>query len=121
MAARPRHRLRRTGHTVLKWFMSGTPAPLLAAAAAATSLSDCPACGAPYVHPVDWEARDGRSWWIHLRCGACERHREVVVGDAEASAYDEALGLQAAAIERAVAEMDRERMAGQLETFIAAL
>jgi hypothetical protein len=119
MAVRP-DRFRRT-RAFLRWFMAAQTLPVPAIAASTPSLAECCACGAPYVHPVEWEDRGEETWWIHLRCGACETHRELVVPDAEASAYDEALGRQVAAIERAVDALDRERMAGQLETFVAAL
>ena len=55
------------------------------------TLEFCAACGADYVNPFDWAAVEDHSWWMHLRCAQCGHEREVVVGNAEAERFDEAL------------------------------
>jgi hypothetical protein len=84
-------------------------------------LIDCVACGTDYVCAVDWEETDDVHWWIRLRCGACGTVREVVVADDDAGQLDRALSVHTAMMERALAQLDRERMVADIDVFVAAL
>jgi hypothetical protein len=81
----------------------------------------CPACEADRVCVVDWDETDDTHWWIRLRCGECELWRDVVATDDEAAELDRALNAQAAVIRRAVAALDLERMAAEVDVLVAAL
>ena len=72
--------------------------------------SICAACGADYVNPVEWTAIEDHSWWMRLRCAQCEHQREVVVGNAEAERFDEALDRRADPIARTLHRLDVDRM-----------
>jgi hypothetical protein len=84
-------------------------------------LQTCASCGADCVCPTDWEPEDAQRWWMRLRCGECGHVREVVVDNREAAAFDVHLSWQTAKIERALARLDQERMAAQVEQFVTAL
>jgi hypothetical protein len=86
-----------------------------------TDLETCLVCRRDFVNPVDWEPLDGGRWWMLLRCGECETWREVTVTDAVAERYDAELDRRLDVIEEAVQTLDRERMAGDVETMVAAL
>lgn len=58
-------------------------------------LEICAACGADFVNPVEWNAVEDHSWWMRLRCAQCEHEREVVVGNAQAERFDQALDRRA--------------------------
>lgn len=85
------------------------------------TLADCTACGANYVHPVEWSPHDGKSWWMLLRCGACGASREQTVSDSEAELYDRELDQAEHAMRRAADRLSRERLADQAESFATAL
>ena len=85
------------------------------------ALVDCVWCGSDFVCPIDWEPASDASWSIRLRCGACEVWRDVVVSDEDAQRFDRALAAHGAIIARTAARLDRERMAIELDTFVAAL
>ena len=84
-------------------------------------LARCLACGSSFVCPTAWESAGEAAWWLRLRCGACEATRELVIGDASAAGLDRTLNRQAAMIERAIAELDRERMIEEVDAFVTAL
>ena len=71
--------------------------------------------------PIEWASVGDAHWSIRLRCGACETWRDVVVPDEDAQQLDRALAAHGAIIARTVARLDRERMAIELDTFVAAL
>ena len=98
-----------------------TPASLTAEAARADGLEVCPACGTDFVVPMEWNAIEDHSWWMHLRCAQCEHTREVTVSNREAERYDEALDERADPIARAARKLDLERMAATVESLIVAL
>ena len=85
------------------------------------SLEYCAACGEDYVHPVEWTAVEDHSWWMHLRCAQCEHQREVVVGNAEAEAFDEALDRRADPIARTLHRIDVDSMRAWVESVTVAL
>ena len=85
------------------------------------SLADCGACGADFVHPVEWSPHDDRSWWMLLRCGACGDTREATVTDAEAERYDRDLDRAEYRMKRLAERLSQERLADQTESFVTAL
>jgi hypothetical protein len=97
------------------------PTHAVAAPAQAPALEICAACGADYVNPVEWSAVEDHSWWMLLRCAQCEHMREVVVPNAEAQRYDEALDRRADPIARAIHRIDVDRMKAWVESVTVAL
>lgn len=86
-----------------------------------SGLQVCRACRAPFVHPVARKRLEESLWSLVLRCGECTLEREVVVGDDLAARYEDDLRGSARAIERALEQEDRERLARQADLFAAAL
>ena len=84
-------------------------------------LETCPVCKRDFVNPVAWEPADDRHWWMLLHCGECDAWQEVTVADAEAQRYDVELDRRADMLARAVARLDSQRMAADVETMITAL
>jgi hypothetical protein len=84
-------------------------------------LADCLKCGASCVCPLEWEPAGEAWWWLRLRCGACDATRELVISDEAAAGFDRTLGRHAAMIERAIAQLDRERMIEEVDAFVTAL
>lgn len=99
--------------------LAGPPGP--ARVRPGEELAGCMACGASFVCPMEWDTAGEAAWWLRLRCGACEATRELVVSNAAAAGFDRTLGRQAAMIERAIAELDRERMIEEVDAFVSAL
>ena len=86
-----------------------------------TRLEICMHCDSDAVHPVEWRESGDEHWWMHLRCGECEAEREVTVTNAAAERFGDDLDAAEREIERVVAQLDAERMAGEVEVFAAAL
>jgi hypothetical protein len=84
-------------------------------------LETCPVCARDFVNPVAWEPAGERDWWMLLRCGECDAWQEVTVSDAEAQRFDVELDRRADMLQRALARLDMQRMATDVETMIAAL
>jgi hypothetical protein len=85
------------------------------------SLADCTACGAEFVHPVEWSPDGDEHWWMLLRCGSCGTTREETVPDADAELYDRELDLAEYRMQRAADRLSRERLAAQADAFATAL
>jgi hypothetical protein len=85
------------------------------------TLADCTACGADFVHPVEWRPHDDRHWWMLLRCGGCGETREETVPDPDAELYDRELDRAERGIRRAADRLSSERLAEQVEAFATAL
>jgi hypothetical protein len=85
------------------------------------TLADCTACGADFVHPVEWSPNDAHTWWMLLRCGACGATREETVPDAEAERYDRELDRAEHRMRCAAERLSRERLAVQADSFATAL
>jgi uncharacterized Zn finger protein len=85
------------------------------------TLADCTACGADFVHPVEWTPHGDEQWWMLLRCGACGESREEMVTDSQAEIFDRALDSAERRMRRAADRLSREQMADQAEAFRAAL
>ena len=89
--------------------------------AAGRGLHKCRECGLDHVCPVEWKATDEAHWWMLLRCGDCGVWQEVMATNAEAAELDQVLDRHVALIERALARLDAERMAREIEAFVGAL
>ena len=74
---------------------SRNPRPTKGPRSRRSGLELCPACGTDFVNPVEWYGVEDHSWWMRLRCAQCEHSREVVVSNAEAERFDEALDSRA--------------------------
>jgi hypothetical protein len=85
------------------------------------SLADCTACGADYVHPVEWSPHDEEHWWMLLRCGACGDRREEIVPDGEAEVYDRELDWAERVMRGEAERLSRERLVAQADSFATAL
>jgi formate dehydrogenase maturation protein FdhE len=86
-----------------------------------THLIECPSCGSDHVCPVESEVVDDARWRVFLRCGGCDAWRDVIVSHDDAARLERAVGQHVASIERAVARLDSERMAMEVDAFVAAL
>jgi hypothetical protein len=84
-------------------------------------LRRCPECTGRLVCPIDWEPEGDGHWSIGLRCGDCAHSWNRVVPNARAARYDLELDRDADVLQRALRGLERERMAADVETFIAAL
>jgi hypothetical protein len=85
------------------------------------SLADCPACGAHFVHPVEWSPEDDQNWWMLLRCGACHDCRETIVSNLDAAGFDRDLDVAQARMRREAELLTRELLAEEAERFATAL
>jgi hypothetical protein len=81
----------------------------------------CAACGGGYVNPVAWDEAGDERWLVALRCGACayEHTRELSLDEAQELLT--ALDRGFSEIEAAADRLERELMAGWVETFATAL
>lgn len=84
-------------------------------------LHRCCVCHDDSVVPVWWEALDDEQWRMLLRCGQCETYRSVIVANDQAKAYDRDLQRGMDQIAVSLERSDRERMAAELQVFVAAL
>jgi hypothetical protein len=82
---------------------------------------ECPFCSREAMCPMDWGTSGDSHWWLLLRCAECELWSEIVVTNEQAAALDVELDRQMAEIARAVHALDAERMAAEVDTFVAAL
>jgi hypothetical protein len=105
----------------LTWLRAPLHPPAADDARDRRSLIVCRACRSELANPVDWHVVDESRWWIRLRCGECASSREVVVNDEAAHRLERDLepGLREIAV--AVARLDRERMKGEVDAFVAEL
>ncbi len=81
----------------------------------------CPECGSDRICPIEWETAGEHHWWLLLRCGECQAWVQATVGNEQAAALDVELDRQQAEIAAALATLEAERMAADVETFTAAL
>ena len=84
-------------------------------------LRTCRFCGHPYVGSLDCRATGVSEYRILLRCGNCDCRRVVFVTSEQASAFERDVARDIAAIDRALRDLDSERMAAQADAFAAAL
>jgi len=85
------------------------------------ALEYCADCGADFVNPFAWRPVEDHSWWMHLRCAQCQHEREVVVSNAQAERFDEALDRRADPIARTLHRLDGDRMRAWVESVTVAL
>jgi hypothetical protein len=85
------------------------------------TLADCTACGAAFVHPVEWNPCDDQHWWMLLRCGSCGAVRETKVTDEAAALYDRELTRAERGMRRTADQIHRELQAQHADAFAAAL
>jgi hypothetical protein len=85
------------------------------------TLAECTACGADFVHPLDWSPKAEDSWWMLLRCGACGTSREAIVPDAEAERYERELDRAEHRMRRAAERLSQQRLEAQADSFATAL
>jgi len=81
----------------------------------------CPACGSNRICPPEWETAGEHHWWLLMRCGECHSWVQATVGTEQAAALDIELDRQQAEIADALATLEAERMAADVEAFTAAL
>jgi hypothetical protein len=84
-------------------------------------LLECPRCEADALCPMEWVTFGDDQWLMWMRCGECGRPLEVIVDNAAAAAIDLELDRQQAQIGAAADALSLELMAGEVETFVAAL
>ena len=81
----------------------------------------CPACGSDRICPIEWETAGEHHWWLLMRCGECQAWVQATVGNEQAAALDVELDRQQAEIVAALATLEAERMAADVEAFTTAL
>jgi hypothetical protein len=84
-------------------------------------LRRCPACAGRLVCPTGWEPEDDERWSIDMRCGDCAHTWNRVISNARATRFDAELDGDVRALQRSLRELERERMAADVEAFVAAL
>ena len=84
-------------------------------------LALCPACRRDFVGPVLWDERGDTSWWMTLRCGACETTFDLLATSSEVEAFCRELDRALDGFERGAARLQRERVEAEIEIFATAL
>ena len=105
----------------LKRLLLSIRGPLLPIAGTNARLTVCRECGSHVVNPVAWHENDESHWWVRLRCGACDWSREIIITTADAEQFERDLATGLGEIAKTADRLDRERMIGEAELFIAAL
>ena len=86
-----------------------------------TPVIACPACGSDRICPIDWETAGEHHWWLLMRCGECQTWVQDTVGNEQAAALDIELDRQQAEIRDALASLEVERMAADVDALTTAL
>jgi hypothetical protein len=81
----------------------------------------CPVCGSDRICPIEWETAGDHHWWMLLHCGECLSWVQATVGNELAAQLDVELDRQQAEIASALARLELERMAAEVEAFTTAL
>lgn len=81
----------------------------------------CRWCQRSYACADDWTATDDEHWRVRMRCGQCGYEREVLLSNTAAARLEERLAADMDAIARDAARLDAERMADEVEAFLADL
>ena len=81
----------------------------------------CPDCGSDRICPIEWAPAGDHHWWLLLRCGECQAWVQATVGNERAAELDVELDRQQAEIADALATLEQERMADDVEAFATAL
>jgi hypothetical protein len=103
--------------TQLAEWLRSPPPPL----ESSDDLRTCRFCRQPFVGPLDCRANGDTRWRIVLRCGNCDRRREVIVTNEHASEFERDVARDIAAIARDLERLDSERLLAQADAFAAAL
>jgi len=80
----------------------------------------CPACGSDRICPIEWAPAGDHHWWLVLRCGECQSWVQATVGNEQAAALDVELDRRQAEIAAALATLEAERRAADVEAFATA-
>jgi hypothetical protein len=81
----------------------------------------CVDCRRDFMCPIRWDTVGEDHWLIQSRCGECGTWRSEVVTNEEAERYDLMLARQSAQIALGLARLERDQMAAELDSFVAAL
>jgi hypothetical protein len=81
----------------------------------------CPVCGSDRICPIDWAPAGDDHWWLLMHCGECLAWVQATVGNEQAAVLDVELDRQQAEIRDALASLEAERMAADVEAFTTAL
>ncbi len=90
-------------------------------AAAVDELHICVLCASHLVQPFQWEAEGPRHWRVFLRCPDCEAIREGLFTQQAVDLLADELDRGSGVLIRALDEITRENMAGEIEVVIRAL
>jgi hypothetical protein len=71
-------------------------------------LVDCDHCGRDCVNPVAWLEHDEDRWWVRVRCGHCQRIRELVIDNEQARQFDADLDRGVNEIARRLSRLSRD-------------
>jgi hypothetical protein len=87
-----------------------------------SGLHVCPGCRTSFVCPVEWDLlAGGDEVWILLRCGQCEDWRDVTVSAEVAERCSQDFERARSHITATVQQLECQRMAGEVTTFVTAL
>jgi hypothetical protein len=86
-----------------------------------SGLHRCCACHGDFVVPLWRESLAGGRWRLLLRCGQCQRYRDVVVGEAVADALDRDVERGRAEIAASLDRSVHAQMVAELQVFVIAL
>jgi hypothetical protein len=115
-------RIRRALRALAGALWGPLPGALAALAPAPVAgLHECPDCRSDMVCPIDWHTLDAERWAMDLHCGQCGLRRDVVATNAQAADFDGALDERQRMVEHALARLDAERMAAEVDAFVEAL
>ena len=95
--------------------------PAVAPARGRKPVLACPACDSDRICPIDWATAGDHHWWLLMHCGECQAWVQATIGNEQAAALDIELDRQQAEIRKALAALEAERMAADVEAFTTAL
>jgi hypothetical protein len=84
-------------------------------------LRRCPSCTGRLVCPIAWEPEGDEHWSIDLHCGDCAHRWIKVIHNTRAARYDIELNRDEHILVQSLRKLERERMAADVEAFVAAL
>jgi hypothetical protein len=85
------------------------------------ALRRCPACTGRLVCPIAWEPEGDEHWSVDLRCGECAHRWNRIIHNTRAARYDTELNHDERVLLQSLRKLERERMAADVEAFVAAL
>jgi hypothetical protein len=84
-------------------------------------LEVCLVCGEEYVSMARCTRAGNGTWWLLLRCGACDTWHETFARDEAVAALQRAIARGLDTVAERVRRLDLERMVSQIGTFSQAL